>query len=128
MAKAENQHSSRQSVKDHLLLRKSKLENKKRHLKNLVAKRERLEIEIKGTLKSLKKEHRKDGVSLRESLDLETEATSDETKTALTREASQDRELSDLIEELDQLAAEIIYLAKPSEILTEQDTDFIKSL
>lgn len=120
-------NSNRQQVMDQLTLRKSKLENKRRHIKNLVAKKERLEIEIKGALRSLKKAIRQDRKGLTESLGLDPEATNDQLMSAISVLRTQDDKVREVTDEIDQLAHELIFLAKPSEILTTEDVTFLKN-
>lgn len=127
MDNLQTRNSNRQQVKDQLTLRKSKLENKRRHIKNLVAKKERLEIEIKGALRSLKKAIRQDRKGLTESLGLDPEATDDQLMSAISVLRTQDDEVREVTDEIDQLAHELIFLAKPSEILTTEDVTFLKN-
>jgi hypothetical protein len=70
------------STKELLKLRKSKIENKKRHIQNLVQKRERLNLEIKGAIKSLKRELKTMKKPFRESLELPEDATTQESLAA----------------------------------------------
>jgi predicted nuclease with TOPRIM domain len=108
-------------LKETLKLRKLKLEAKRNHLKNLVSKKTRLEIEIKGTLRSLKKDLRRNSKELREATNL----SEDEDPNVLTKrvleEAQKDPELELTLHEIDHLQAEISFLCQTDEIITKED-------
>jgi hypothetical protein len=114
--------------KDLLKARQLKLEAKRNHIKNLVSKKTRLEIEIKGALRSLKKDLRKNGKSLREAADLSEDAEPKELNQHYVDEAKKDSEIESVLHEIDDLQTEIIYLCKSDEILSEDDRSLLNSL
>jgi len=113
------------TTKELLKLRKTKLENKKRHLQNLVSKRDRLNLEIKGALKSLKRELKSMKKPLRESLQLTEESTTQELLKELNSEANKDSEMKTLCSEIGYLENSIVSLAEPSPILDGLDRQIL---
>lgn len=116
-----------QNLQETLKLRKLKLENKKNHLKNLVNKKIRLEIEIKGAMRSLKKELRQNGKILREQADLDEGASAQELTSKLSYLGAEDSEMKSLLIEISSLQTEVAMFCHPEEILSPEDEALLKS-
>lgn len=117
------------TIKEQLQNHRSKLEAKKRHLKNLYDKKVRLENEIRGTMRSLKRDLSRDKKVTRQILQLKEEASPREVKLEILKLAESDQELDDLLSEVDQLASELVQMSTPpAELLTEEELKFIRSL
>lgn len=117
------------TIKEQLQNRRSKLENKKRHLKNLYDKKVRLENEIRGTMRSLKRDLARDKTVTRQILHLKEDASPREVRKELLTLAESDQEIDDLVNEVDQLASELVQMSTPpTEYLTEEELKFIRSL
>jgi uncharacterized protein Yka (UPF0111/DUF47 family) len=112
------------STKELLKLRKSKIENKKRHIQNLVQKRERLNLEIKGAIKSLKRELKTMKKPFRESLELPEDATTQDLRRSLSAVVESDSEVHQLCTEIAHLEHSVITLAEPSSTLEGLDIQF----
>lgn len=114
-----------ENLKETLKLRKLKLEAKKNHLKNLVNKKLRLEIEIKGAMRSLKKELRQNGKILREQANLDESASAKELTSALSE--NPESEVETLLLEISSLQTEVAVLCQPEVILSPEEEALLKS-
>lgn len=114
-------------LKETLKLRKLKLEAKRNHIRNLVNKKTRLEMELKGALRSLKKDLRQNGKALREQSQLDEQADPKELTSQILNQSSQDPEIRSLLESISTLQTEVSLLLQPVEILTPEDQVYLQN-
>lgn len=107
-------------------LRKSKLAGTKSHLKALVEKKARLEIEIKGVLKSLQKQQKIQRKTLAEAFGLDPKDEDLENK--LSQKINEDQELELELKAGDDLIRKISYLLEDSEFLVATEVNKLNDL
>ena len=101
--------------------RLSKLGNLKLHLKQLLAKKLRLELEIKHVTTVIKKRSKQSSKELRLSLNLEQGMSLDQFPLQVQRYEYLSPELIELLKEGDQIARELIDTLKEEELVTQEE-------
>lgn len=101
--------------------RLSKLSNLKLHLKQLLAKRLRLELEIKHITTVIKKRSKQSSKELRLSLNLEQGMSLDQFPLQVLRYEALSPELIEFLKEGDQIARELIEILEEEELVTQEE-------
>lgn len=101
--------------------RLSKLSNLKLHLKQLLAKKLRLELEIKHVTTVIKKKSKQRSKELRLTLNLEQGMSLDQFPLRSLRYEALSPELIDLLKEGDQIARELIDILEEEELVTQEE-------
>ena len=108
-------------VKRLALARKSKLQNLELHLRSLIAKKIRLELEIKHIQTVLKKKGKTNSKELRVSLNLEQQEMIDSKQSLLTFLERESPEILEIIQEGDQFARSLKILLEENNLINDEE-------
>ena len=123
----ESQISKFPEVKRLAQARVSKLMNLKLHLKQLLAKKLRLELEIKHVTTVIKKKSKKNSKEIRFNLNLEQSQFLDDVPDLVIRLEAHSPEVIELLQEGDKLARELIDILEEEKLVTQEDIQELSS-